>query len=84
VIRRPSGRPIPPRALKRLIELDGFDVEAEDDYNWALAKSGTDEIVIVPKRGAFVAGEVCRVVLSAAPAQVQSFFTAALARQDAP
>ena len=62
-----NGRRVPPRALKRLIELEGFAVQAEDDYNWALTKDGVDEIVIVPKRGTFVARDVCTHAFSAAP-----------------
>ena len=61
-----SGALLPPRALKRLLELDGFTVEGEDDYHWALAKDELDDIVIVPKAGHFVAGQVTAAVFSLA------------------
>ena len=65
---------VSPRVLKRLVELEGFSVETEDDYNWALAKDGSDEIVIVPKSGTFVARDVCNAVFSVAPKAPRYFF----------
>ena len=47
-----------PRVLKRVLELDGFCVAHEDDYNWALVKNGVDEIIIVPKVGDAIADDV--------------------------
>ena len=71
------GALLPPRALKRLLELDGFTVEGEDDYHWALAKDDFDDIVIVPKAGQFVAGQVTAALLSLARVGGQSYlFTA--------
>ena len=65
---------VSPRVLKRLVELEGFSVETEDDYNWALAKDGSDEIVIVPKSGTFVARDVCNAVFNVAPKAPRYFF----------
>jgi hypothetical protein len=57
---------VPPRVLKRLLELDGFSVDAEDDDNWALGRADVDDIVIVPKAGEVVARHVVQAVLSTA------------------
>jgi len=46
----PAEAPIPPGDLKKLLELDGFTVEDEDEYNWALFKEGQINPVIIPKR----------------------------------
>jgi len=51
----PRLGPIPPSALKRVLELDGFSIAHEDDYNWALARDGVEDVVIVPKLGPVVA-----------------------------
>jgi hypothetical protein len=58
---------IPPGVLKRVLELDGFAVEHEDDYNWALAKDGVEDVVIVPKLGTVVAEEVLLRAFEATP-----------------
>jgi hypothetical protein len=60
----PPLGPIPPRALKRVLELDGFCVAHEDSYNWALTRDGLDDIVIVPKLGHVVAEAVLLRVLT--------------------
>ena len=43
--------PVPPKVLKRLLELDGFTVDHEDDYAWSLTKPGIDEVIVLPKYG---------------------------------
>jgi hypothetical protein len=58
---------LPPGVLKRVLELDGFLVEHEDDYNWILTKPSIDEAVIVPKLGPFVATDVLDRAVAAAP-----------------
>jgi hypothetical protein len=60
----PGLGPIPPRALKRVLELDGFSVEREDDDAWALAKDGVADVLIVPKLGPLVAEHVLRRVVA--------------------
>jgi len=52
--------------LKRLLELDGFSVNEEDECNWALGKDGIDDVVIVPKIGIFVAAHVVQAVFRTA------------------
>jgi len=49
--------PIPPKQLKRILELRDYVVVGEDEWNWALAKDSGVPIVI-PKEGEFVAVEV--------------------------
>jgi hypothetical protein len=58
---------LPPGVLKRVLELDGFLVEREDDYNWILAKQSIDGVVIVPKLGPFVATDILYRAVAAAP-----------------
>jgi hypothetical protein len=68
--------PIPPRVLKRVLELDGFSVEHEDDYNWALAKDGVEDVVIVPKLGQVVAADLLLRAIEATPrTQTRYLFT---------
>ena len=63
----PAFGRLPPRVLKRVLELDGFLVEHEDDYNWALTKESVEEVVIVPKFGHAVAADVLRRAVDAVP-----------------
>jgi hypothetical protein len=58
---------LPPKALRRVLELDGFLMEREDDYNWILTKPSIDGVVIVPKLGPFVATDVLDRAVAAAP-----------------
>ena len=66
---------LPPGVLKRVLELDGYLVEREDDYNWALTKKSVDEIVIVPKLGPLVAADVLRRAVGPPPGHRQYLFT---------
>lgn len=54
--------PIPPEQLKRIVELCGYLIAAEDEWNWAMTKHGCVPI-LVPKDGDFVAIEVMMSVL---------------------
>lgn len=56
----PAVAPIPPGALKTILELYGFEVIAEDDFNWVLAEPHVPESepIIIPKLGDLVALEV--------------------------
>src|SRR6185369_593616 len=71
----PRLGPIPPSALKRVLELDGFSIAHEDDYNWALARDGVEDVVIVPKLGPVVAEDVLlRVVMTTPRRPTQYLF----------
>src|SRR5437660_5072491 len=52
--------PIPPVALKQIIELYGFKLLSEDDYNWLLADPSqpNNEPIVLPKMGELVAIDV--------------------------
>lgn len=50
--------PISPINLKRLLELKGYEVIAEDAYNWLLAKGSKTAPVPVPKLGDLVPVDV--------------------------
>jgi hypothetical protein len=49
--------PIPPKQLKRVLELGGYAVAMEDEWNWSMVK-GAALPIIIPKDGEFVAVEV--------------------------
>jgi len=49
--------PLRPHHLKRVVELRGYAIVDEDDWNWVLAKDVGIPITI-PKDGEFVAVEV--------------------------
>jgi len=52
--------PIPPLALKRILELYGFKVISEDEFNWLLADPGqpSSEPIALPKMGELVAIDI--------------------------
>jgi hypothetical protein len=50
--------PISPEHLKKILELHGYSVIAEDEYNWALGNNPLGEPLILPKLGDSVALEV--------------------------
>ena len=49
--------PIPPTQLKRVLELHGYVVSMEDEWNWSLVK-GDSLPIVIPRDGEFVAVEV--------------------------
>jgi hypothetical protein len=66
-------RPIPPKQLKRVLELRGYEVAAEDEWNWALAKDKGIPIII-PKEGDYVAVEVMMNTLHKAGLMLGDYF----------
>jgi hypothetical protein len=55
----PALAPIPQALLKRILELDGFKVIAEDLLNWVLVKDVNELFpIILPKIGPLVAVDV--------------------------
>jgi hypothetical protein len=56
----PAVAPIPPGALKTILEMYGFVVIAEDGFNWVLEdpKQADSEPIVIPKIGELVAVEV--------------------------
>lgn len=52
--------PIPPLALKQILELYGFKLLSEDDYNWLLTDPSqpNSEPIVLPKMGELVAIDV--------------------------
>ena len=54
----PAVAPLPPAAIRQLLEEHGYEIVAEDDFNWAFAKTDTDEPVMVPHRVDLVPLEV--------------------------
>ncbi len=45
----PAVAPLPPEAIRDLLESHGYEIIGDDDYNWAFAKGDSDEPVVVPK-----------------------------------
>ena len=45
----PAVAPLPPEAIRELLESHGYTVIADDGHNWAFAKGKTDEPIMVPK-----------------------------------
>lgn len=60
----PALKPISPVILKRIVELAGYKVIQEDDYNWHLAKTKHDRPIILPKKGGLVAVEIMMNILN--------------------
>lgn len=63
----PALRPIPPWAMKEILERAGFQVIVEDEYNWVLSETkdhlgvateGEKEPIILPKCGDLLALDV--------------------------
>jgi len=59
----PAITPIPPLAMKKILELRGWKVVAEDDSNWLMEPSKYDglakpEPLPLPKRGRVLAVDV--------------------------
>jgi len=46
----PAVTPLAPSAIKQLLEDHGYELVGADDYNWAFAKSVTEEPVFVPHK----------------------------------
>jgi hypothetical protein len=81
----PAVACIPPWAMKEIMELFGWSVIAEDEYNWVLSDSKdhigvTDptaeikEPIILPKLGDLLAVDVMMDTLVAAKLDLQTYF----------
>jgi hypothetical protein len=60
--------PVPPRLLKKILELDGYKLVVEDPFNWVLLKCSDDVLptilpIILPRLGRFVDVDVVMSVL---------------------
>jgi hypothetical protein len=49
--------PIPPKQLKRVLEMRGYILDNEDQWNWAMVKDNGVPIII-PKDGDYVSVEI--------------------------
>ena len=56
----PAIAPIPPWALKGVLELFGYSLDHEDEYNWMLVSNSQPdaEPIVLPKIGDLVAVDV--------------------------
>jgi hypothetical protein len=67
-------RPIPPVQLKRVVELRGYKLIDEDEWNWAFAKDDGVPITI-PKDGEYVAVDVMMDTLHKTGTDLGTYFT---------
>lgn len=54
----PAVAPLPPEAIRELLEAHGYEVIREDPYNWSFAKGKDDEPILIPYRVDLVPLEV--------------------------
>ena len=65
--------PIPPKQLKRVLELRGYKMVAEDEWNWALVLDKGVPLII-PKDGDYVSVEVMMDTLGKAGMDLGTYF----------
>lgn len=79
----PAIAPISPWAMKTILELFGFQVIAEDDYNWVMsetkehlgvAESGEKEPILLPKLGDLLALDVMMSTVINAKLDLHTYF----------
>jgi len=54
----PAVAPLPPDAIRDLLLEQGYEIVAEDEYNWAFAQTENDEPILVPKKVDLVPVEI--------------------------
>ena len=50
----PAFAPVPPIVMRRMMEVYGFVMRDEDEFNWVLFRSATEQIITIPKEGDLV------------------------------
>jgi hypothetical protein len=72
----PAVAPIPPWALKEILERYGFQVIAQDEFNWVFSESkeSVSEPIILPKMGDLVAIDIMMQALIDAKMNLQTYF----------
>ena len=79
----PAIAPISPWAMKEILQLFGFEVIAEDEYNWVLsdtkehlgvAKESDKEPIILPKLGEVLAVDVMMDTVIKASLDLHTYF----------
>lgn len=76
----PALAGIPPIAMKKILELRGWKVVAEDKYNWILETTKYDgpvmpEPIVLPKRGAVLALDIHMDTLIKTKTDLHTYFT---------
>ena len=69
----PVIAPVPPNKLKEVLELDGWKIFDEDQYNWLLEKDL--QSLAIPKKPAMTSVEVLEHTLSKAELAPGDFFS---------
>ena len=55
----PAVAPLPPQAIREVLEADGYELIRTDEYNWAFAKGVDDEPILVPHKVDLVPLDIC-------------------------
>jgi len=70
----PALAPVTPDAFRRILELHGYHIVQDDEYNWVLARDSKDVPIILPKKGSLVALDVMMDALDRAKMDNGTFF----------
>jgi len=70
----PEYVPIPPLLLKRVVELAGYEIWAEDDFNWIVGRGLFEVPISLPKLGSVVPVEEMRAVFRKAEIDSATYF----------
>jgi hypothetical protein len=70
----PALVPIPPAELRCILEMDGYKILSQDEFNWVLAKGETDVPIILPKKGDLVSLEILMDTLDKAKMNDGTYF----------
>ncbi len=57
------------------MELFGFEVRNEDEYNWALYRASTETVIVIPKKGEVLSVTVMMGVLDQLRMDNATFFS---------
>jgi hypothetical protein len=70
----PALNPIPPAALRHVLEAAGHQILTEDDYNWLMARVPADIPLVVPHRVRLIPVDVLMDILDEAGINNREFF----------
>jgi hypothetical protein len=76
----PAVACIPPIAMKRILELRGYRIVSEDEFNWVMEPSkyeagSLQEPITLPKRGALLAVDIMMDTLIKTKTDLQMYFS---------
>ncbi len=72
----PAPAPVSPAVFKKALELHGFELVDEDEFNWGLFKADSNPpVVVIPKEGETVSLTVMMAVLDQQKIDNATFFS---------